>query len=108
VHSQSTVNSPFNLAQPKFKPTMEVKLEKPEIISVKCDVHPWMSGWFFVAENPYYSLTDNNGGFSLADVPPGKYVVQLWHEKLGTQTKEVQIEPNGKLQLNFELAGPVS
>jgi plastocyanin len=108
VHSQSTVNSPFNLAQPKFKPTMEVKIEKPEIISVKCDVHPWMSGWFFVAENPYYSLTDNNGGFSLADVPPGKYVVQLWHEKLGTQTKEVQIEPNGKLELNFELAGPVS
>ena len=108
VHSQSTANSPFNLAQPKFKPTMEVKIEKPEIIQVKCDVHPWMSGWFFVAENSYYSVTDNNGGFSLADVPPGKYVVQLWHEKLGTQTQEVQIEPNGKSEVNFELAAPAT
>ena len=108
VHSQSTANTPFNLAQPKFKPTMEIKIDKPEIISVKCDVHPWMSGWFFVAENPYYSVTDNNGGFSLADVPPGKYVVHLWHEKLGTQTQEVQIEPNGKSEVNFELAAPAT
>src|SRR5918996_746860 len=64
VHTQSKVNPPFNLAQPKFKTSMEVKVEKPEIIAVRCDVHPWMSGWLFVAENPYYSVTDDNGAFS--------------------------------------------
>jgi hypothetical protein len=108
VHTQSKVNSPFNLAQPKFKTTIEVKLEKPEIISVKCDVHPWMSGWFFVVENPYYSVSDAGGTFSLSEVPAGKYVVELWHERLGTQSKEVQVEPNGKVEINFEYAGPVS
>src|SRR5574341_35413 len=35
VHSYSKVNSPFNQAQPKFKKTMEVKIEKPEAIEVK-------------------------------------------------------------------------
>jgi plastocyanin len=108
VHTQSKVNSPFNLAQPKFKTTMEVKLEKPEIIAVKCDVHPWMSGWLFVAENPYYSVSDASGAFSLSEVPAGKYVVELWHERLGTHSKLVQVEPNGKLEINFEFAGPVS
>jgi hypothetical protein len=34
--------------------------------------------------------------------------VQLWHEKLGTQTQEVQIEPNGKSEVNFELAAPAT
>jgi plastocyanin len=108
VHTQSKVNSPFNLAQPKFKTTMEVKIERPEIIPVKCDVHPWMSGWFFVADNPYYGVSDAGGAFSLSDVPAGKYVLELWHERLGTQSKEVQVEPNGKVEINFEFAGPVS
>lgn len=108
VHTQSKVNSAFNMAQPKFKTTIEVKIEKPEIIPVQCDVHPWMSGWFFVAENPYFSVTDASGTFSLSDVPPGKYVVELWHEKLGTQKKEVHVESGGKAEINFEFAGPVS
>src|SRR5918999_3474826 len=35
VHSYSKVNSPFNMAQPKFKKTLEQKIEKPEAIQVK-------------------------------------------------------------------------
>jgi plastocyanin len=108
VHAQSKVNSPFNLAQPKFKTSMEVKVEKPEIIPVKCDVHPWMSGWFFVAESLYFSVTDQEGSFFLPDIPAGKYVVELWHEKLGTRAKEVQVEANGNLEVNFEFAGQMS
>jgi plastocyanin len=70
VHTQSKLNAPFNLAQPKFKTSMEVKIDKPEIIAIKCDVHPWMSGWLFVAGNPYYSVTDESGGFALSEIDP--------------------------------------
>jgi plastocyanin len=45
VHSYSKVNSPFNMAQPKFKKNLDVKIDKPEVIEVKCDVHGWMHGW---------------------------------------------------------------
>ena len=51
VHSYSKVNSPFNQAQPKFKKTLEVKIDKPEAIEVKCDVHGWMHGWLVATEN---------------------------------------------------------
>jgi len=47
IHTYSKVNKPFNRAQPKFKKKLTVKFSKPEAISVKCDVHGWMSGWFF-------------------------------------------------------------
>ena len=30
IHSYSKMNSPFNFAQPKFKKTLSVKIEKPE------------------------------------------------------------------------------
>lgn len=108
VHTQSKINAPFNLAQPKFKTSMEVTFDKPEIIQVKCDVHPWMSGWFFVAESPYFSVSDARGGFTLPDLPAGKYVVELWHERLGAQTREVQVESDGKLELNFEYTTPAA
>ena len=66
-----------------------------------------MSGWFFVADNPYFSVTDAAGSFFLPDLPRGKYVVELWHERLEAQSKEVAVEPMGKVEVNFEFAGPV-
>ena len=77
VHSYSKVNSPFNMAQPKFKKTLDVKIEKPEAVEVKCDVHGWMHGWLVATENPYFAVTDNSGGFKLTDVPAGTYTVEV-------------------------------
>lgn len=105
IHSYSKVNSPFNQAQPKFKKTLEVKIEKPEMIEVKCDVHSWMHGWLVATENPYFAVTDNSGSFKLTDVPPGSYTVQVWHEKLGKSTQKVTVKAKEEAKVNFELAG---
>ncbi|MGH7812177.1 MAG: cupredoxin domain-containing protein, partial [Candidatus Binatia bacterium] len=56
VHSYSKVNSPFNQAQPKFKKSLEVKIDKPEVVEVKCDVHGWMHGWLVATANPYFAV----------------------------------------------------
>ena len=95
----------MNRAQPKFKKKLKVKFDKPEIMEVKCDVHGWMSGWIFVAGNPYYSVTGEDGAFSLTDLPAGKYKVEIWHEKLGTQTKEVEVKAGETAKLDIEFAG---
>lgn len=103
VHSYSQVNSAFNIAQPKFKKTLTVKIDKPEVISVKCDVHGWMSGWFFVTENPYFSVTDKTGSFKITDVPPGTYTLEVWHETLGKQSQKVTVKPKEAVQVTLEL-----
>ena len=105
IHTYSKINKPMNRAQPKFKKKLKVKFDKPEIMEVKCDVHGWMSGWIFVAGNPYYSVTGEDGAFSLTDVPAGKYKVTIWHEKLGTQTKEVEVKDGETAKLDVEFAG---
>lgn len=105
VHSYSKVNSPFNMAQPKFKKTLQVKIEKPETVSVKCDVHGWMSGWLVATENPYFSVTDNSGSFKLTDVPPGTYTVEVWHETLGKSSQKVTVKAKEEAKVNFEVAG---
>lgn len=104
IHSYSKVNSPFNFAQPKFKKTLSVKIDKAEIINVKCDVHNWMNGWLFAAENPYFSVTDGHGSFKLTDVPPGAYTLQVWQETLGTLTQKVTVKANETAKVTFELA----
>ena len=105
VHSYSKANSPFNQAQPKFKKSLEVKIEKPEVIEVKCDVHGWMHGWLVATENPYFALTDNSGSFKLTDVPAGTYTVEVWHEKLGKSTQKVTVKAKEDAKVNFEVAG---
>jgi hypothetical protein len=33
-----------------------------------------------VVKHPYYAVTDRDGFFKLADVPPGEYEIEAWHE----------------------------
>src|SRR5499433_650533 len=92
IHSYSKVNAAFNMAQPKFKKSLTVKIDNPEVINIRCDVHAWMNGWLFVAENPYFGVTDDSGTVGLTDIPPGTYTLNIWHEKLGTSTQKVVVK----------------
>ena len=52
-------------------------------IPVKCNIHPWMHGYHVVVKGPY-AVTDDNGSFTIENVPPGNYTVtavagNLWH-----------------------------
>jgi len=105
IHSYSKVNAAFNQAQPKFKKTLEVKVDKPEPVEVKCDVHGWMHGWLVATETPYVSVTDTSGNFKLTEVPAGSYTVEVWHEKLGKSTQKVTVKPKEDAKVNFEVAG---
>ena len=105
IHSYSKVNSPFNQAQPKFKKTLDVKIDKPEAIQVKCDVHGWMEGWLVATETPYFAVTDNSGSFKLTDVPAGTYNVEVWHEKLGKTSQKITVKGKEDAKVNFEMAG---
>ena len=93
IHTTSTVNPSTNQAQPKFKPKIQIKVEKAEWpIAVKCDVHGWMSGYWVSQDTPYFAVTDANGNFKITDLPPGDYQVQLWQEKLGKKTMPATIK----------------
>jgi plastocyanin len=105
VHSYSKANSPFNMAQPKFKKSLEVKIDKPEAVEIKCDVHGWMHGWLVATDNPYFAVTDKSGSFKLENVPAGSYTVEVWHEKLGKSTQKVTVKAKEDAKVNFEVAG---
>lgn len=105
IHSYSVKNTPFNMAQPAFRKSMTVKIKYPETINIKCDVHAWMNGWLYAAENPYFSVTDANGRFRITDVPAGTYTIEVWHETLGKEDKTVTVRANEQVKVDFEMKG---
>ena len=103
IHTFSTTNPPTNQAQPKFKPKIQIKVEKPELINVKCDVHGWMSAYWFVTDQPYVAVTDENGNFKISDIPPGDYDVEIWQEKLGKKTEKATIKAKDDTKVSWEM-----
>ena len=105
LHSHSTANREFNKAQPGFLKKVSQKFPEAEVVKLTCDVHTWMNGWLVVAEEAFVAVTDESGSFKLADVPPGTYKMEVWHEKLGKQTKDVTVKEGADASVSFDLAG---
>ena len=103
IHTYSTANPSFNMAQPKFKKEIKQKVDKPEVIKVTCDAHGWMHGWWVATDTPYFAVTDDKGNYSIAGVPPGNYSVEVWQEKLGTQDAPVAVKDGATATTNFTL-----
>lgn len=91
IHSKSPVY-PFNFSQPPgLKRPAKVKFDKPGIIPIGCDVHSEMHAFIFVKLNPFFSLADEKGQFTLQHIPPGTYKLQAWHEKFEPVVKEITV-----------------
>jgi plastocyanin len=103
IHTYSTKNPSFNMAQPKFKKVIKQKVDQPEVIKVTCDAHGWMRGWWYVTDTPYYAVTDDKGNFTIKDVPPGNYTIEVWQEKLGTDDQKVDVKAGQTATSNFTL-----
>ena len=103
VKSFSKANSAFNRAQPRGR-TVPISFREPEIIRVECDLHSWMRTWVVVAEHPFYAVSNDQGEFTLNNVPPGKYTLQVWQESLGTVTKEVTVGDKAVTTVTVEMS----
>jgi plastocyanin len=101
IHPLAKANPEWNKSQPPGSPAIVQKFDQPEFISVKCQIHPWMHGWFAVLKTNHYSITGDGGAFTLPDLPPGKYTVTAWHEDYGTQTQDVTITGNETKSIDF-------
>jgi plastocyanin len=101
IHPLAKVNREWNKSQPPGTPPLTEKFDKPEMIAVKCNIHPWMHGYFAVLNTSHYDISKDGGGFKLPDLPPGKYTITAWHEEYGTQTADVTITGSETKEVNF-------
>lgn len=89
------------LSRKGAKVTEDRPLRRAGEIDVECDAHPWMHAKILVFDHPYFAVTDGQGGFHIADVPPGTYSLKLWHGVMGVQEQEVTVEAGGTATVEF-------
>jgi hypothetical protein len=101
VNATPSVNRPFNFSQPVNMDTNRTLAQPEVMVPVRCDVHGWMLSYVGVVGHPYHAVTDENGGFSLSGLPPGEYVIEAWHSRLGTQEQRVTVTTGETAEISF-------
>lgn len=102
VHATPKINQEFNKGQPVKGMKFVHKFTKPEFpVRFKCDVHPWMFAYVHVVPHPFFDTTREAGTFTLKGLPPGKYTVEAWHHKAGTQTADVEVGAGETKNVDF-------
>ena len=105
VYSPAGSAKPFNLGTYPAGVTKTMEFEKPGVVPLLCNVHTEMSAFILVLENSYFAVTDRTGAFTIKGVPPGKYTLKTWHERVASATQEVVVEAGKTAQVNLEMKG---
>lgn len=103
IHFLPKVNQELNFSQPKQNMEKEITFRPEDVFKVKCDVHPWMGCYIQVFTHPFFDVTGKDGTFELKGLPPGKYVIEAWHEneKFKTQTMTVEVASGETKEADF-------
>lgn len=58
-----------------------VHFDKPGVSFLFCNIHPEMSAAVVTVDTPYFGISDRAGRVSLANVPDGRYQLNVWYER---------------------------
>jgi plastocyanin len=77
--------------------------DSPGPIALLCNIHPEMLGYLLVMPSTYFGRVAANGGYVIANVPPGTYRATAWAPRIAVATQSVTVGPAGTVTANFEL-----
>ena len=103
VHTYAQHNREYNESMNQLRRDVSLSFPRPDVISVRCDLHGWMQAYVVIAKNPYYAISDKGGKFTLDRVPTGHYHLKVWTESLGESEQEIVVEADKPTRADFTL-----
>ena len=95
THPTPKYNPEWNMSAPPDSPPIKKIFARPEtFIPFKDNQHPWERAYLGVMGHPFFAVTDEFGRFEIRGVPPGSYMLVVWHERLGEQEVEITVAPS--------------
>jgi hypothetical protein len=83
------------------------RFEKPGPVQLLCNIHSGMQGWVYVVDSPWYAQAGGDGAFRIQRVPPGEYVVHVWHDGSSQPSERTLSVGEGGAQVELAVSGDV-
>jgi plastocyanin len=71
----------FDLGLYEAGTSRTVRFDRPGVSFIFCNIHPEMSAYILVLETPFFAVSNDRGQIKIADVPPGRYRLEVWFER---------------------------
>lgn len=102
LNAPATINMRFNVAQPIQGMKTTRTFDQAEVmIPLMCNVHPWMKAYIGVVDHPFFAVSDETGAFEIKGLPAGTYVLEAWHEALGTAEQTITVKDGDVKPVKF-------
>jgi plastocyanin len=85
----------FDLGRYAAGKSKAVRMDRPGVVRVFCDIHSHMNAFVLVFNHRFFSVTDVDGRYTLPAVPPGTYTVVGWYEGEPRVTRSVVVPATG-------------
>ena len=102
VFSKSGKNT-FDLGLYKNGKSKKHGFPEAGVVRIFCNIHPSMTGYVLVLQNPFWASVESDGSYSIQNVPPGNWVVKVWHERGGEASKSLGVKAGGSASADFDL-----
>lgn len=96
---------PFARAQLGATPLETQVSPSGGLITFRDPARPWMRAHVMVLNHDHFDVSDNDGEFTLANVPPGTYAIESWQEQLGRKTSRVIVRADQVSNVDFNYTG---
>jgi plastocyanin len=98
----------FDLGLYESGTTRFVQFDKPGISYIFCNIHAQMSAVIIALSTPYFAISNARGEVSIANVPPGRYELQIFHpavapDVLHALSREITVAPEDTSLGNLSL-----
>ncbi|MEP7304303.1 MAG: carboxypeptidase regulatory-like domain-containing protein [Acidobacteriota bacterium] len=70
-----------------------VTFDHPGLSRIFCNIHPNMAAHVMSLDTPYFTVSDADGRFAMAAVPPGTYTYHAWRPGRADLTGSVVVGP---------------
>jgi hypothetical protein len=78
------------------------RIKQAGVLKVVCDTHAWMLAYIHVFDHAYFAVSDDQGLFTIPNLPAGTYILKAWHEDGGIRSQEITVPDSGDVRAVFE------
>jgi len=103
VFTPSAVAGKFDLGTYSQGEVRSITLNESGEVVILCNIHMEMEAHILVLKDPYFTVVAQDGSYQIPAVPPGTYMLRVWHEHLLPHMQTLEVPASGTLTVDIQV-----